>query len=131
MLGGVSDVDHGRPFLPNKLVSRNLSSRWEKLNFLLQLRLRHLYQIMGLNLTSAKKGTFYYTLHLTSMCAPFYTSEKVDGSNVKWAELDIKNLPSLSVSGESFFISLPTIAYKFYIGIINKIVLSNILKRLR
>lgn len=36
------------------------------------------------------------------MCAPFYTSEKIDNPNPKWAELDIKTLPTLSVSGKCF-----------------------------
>lgn len=63
-----------------------------------QLRLRHLYQIMAYNVTSQCGGSFYYTLHLTTMCAPFYTSEKSDSLNPKWKELDMGNLPYPSAS---------------------------------
>jgi hypothetical protein len=38
------------------------------------------------------KASFYYTLHLTTMSAPFYTSEKVESSNPKWAEIEIRDL---------------------------------------
>lgn len=55
---------------------------------------------MAYNLNVERQGAFYYTLHLTSMCAPFYTSEKIENSNPKWSELDIKSLPSLSVAGK-------------------------------
>lgn len=70
------------------------------ITFLFKLRLRHLYQIMGYNLTSDKQGSFYYTLHLTPMCAPFYTSEKVYSLHPKWVELAIKGLPNLSLTGK-------------------------------
>lgn len=55
---------------------------------------------MAYNLNSEKRGIFYYTLHLTPMCAPFYTSEKIENPHPKWLELDIKNLPSLSATGK-------------------------------
>ncbi|XP_023711583.1 UV radiation resistance-associated gene protein isoform X2 [Cryptotermes secundus] len=38
------------------------------------------------------KASFYYTLHLTTMSAPFYTSEKLESSNPKWAEIEIRDL---------------------------------------
>lgn len=66
---------------------------------LLQLRLRHLYQIMLYNATSQFTSSFYYTLHLTTMCAPFYTSNKNDSLNPKWKELDMNNCPHPSLSG--------------------------------
>lgn len=59
----------------------------------LQQRLRNLIQILGYNLHSdpENKTLFYYTLHLTTMCAPFYTSEKIYGCNPKWAKIDVCN----------------------------------------
>ncbi|KAF0756235.1 UV radiation resistance associated protein, partial [Aphis craccivora] len=59
-----------------------------------QQRLRNLIQINGYNLCddpdcTANKSSFYYTLHLTTMCAPLYTSEKVCGRNPKWTKMDI------------------------------------------
>jgi hypothetical protein len=38
------------------------------------------------------KASFYYTLHLTTMSAPFYTSEKLESSNPKWADIEIRDL---------------------------------------
>lgn len=38
------------------------------------------------------KASFYYTLHLTTMSAPFYTSEKLESKNPKWAEIDVGDL---------------------------------------
>lgn len=62
--------------------------------FNFQQRLRNLIQINGYNLCddpdcTANKSSFYYTLHLTTMCAPLYTSEKVCGRNPKWTKMDI------------------------------------------
>ncbi|XP_063239454.1 UV radiation resistance-associated protein-like isoform X2 [Bacillus rossius redtenbacheri] len=68
-----------------------------------QLRLRSLVQIVAYNVGAgartqyeslgprggAGKALFYYTLHSTTMSAPFYTSEKVDNCNPKWAELEM------------------------------------------
>jgi hypothetical protein len=64
-----------------------------------QYRLRHVYQIFGLNFPHLpKKGAYYFTLHLTTMSAPFYTSEKLDSANPKWSELDRRNLSNLSTT---------------------------------
>ncbi|KAK5640261.1 hypothetical protein RI129_011072 [Pyrocoelia pectoralis] len=63
-----------------------------------QLRLRHLQQIMVYNISSQSSGTFYYTLHLTTMCAPFYTSEKSNSCNPKWKELDPESFTAPSLS---------------------------------
>lgn len=38
------------------------------------------------------KASFYYTLHLTTMSAPFYTSEKLENKNPKWAEIEVGDL---------------------------------------
>ncbi|KAJ4442138.1 hypothetical protein ANN_12004 [Periplaneta americana] len=38
------------------------------------------------------KASFYYTLHLTTMSAPFYTSEKLESDNPKWAEIEVGDL---------------------------------------
>jgi len=38
------------------------------------------------------KASFYYTLHLTTMSAPFYTSEKLESQNPKWAEIAMGDL---------------------------------------
>jgi hypothetical protein len=39
--------------------------------------------------STTNNTSFYYTLHLTTMCAPLYTSEKVRGRNPKWSKMDI------------------------------------------
>lgn len=63
--------------------------------FNFQQRLRNLIQIFGYNLCAAdsdlstNRTSFYYTLHLTTMCAPFYTSERVCNRNPKWAKIDV------------------------------------------
>lgn len=51
-----------------------------------------------MNLHSESAGSFYFTLHSTTMCAPFYTSEKICNPNPKWSELDLNNLPNTSAS---------------------------------
>ncbi|KRT86673.1 hypothetical protein AMK59_135, partial [Oryctes borbonicus] len=63
-----------------------------------QLRLRHLRQITAYNVIAEGSGQFYYTLHLTSMSAPFYTSEEIDSPNPKWSEVDLSSVPSLSAT---------------------------------
>jgi len=59
-----------------------------------QQRLRNVLQIVGYNLCAgpeykSKESSFYYTLHLTTMCAPLYTSEQICGHNPKWTKIDI------------------------------------------
>ncbi|XP_075213381.1 UV-resistance associated gene [Lycorma delicatula] len=57
-----------------------------------QQRLRNLIQIIAYNVkleNREDKGSFYYTLHMSTMSAPFYTSEKLESENPKWAELEI------------------------------------------
>lgn len=49
---------------------------------------------MGYNLCADPEFTdnktlFYYTLHLTTMCAPLYTSEKICSRNPRWTQIDI------------------------------------------
>lgn len=54
-----------------------------------QLRLRNLIQITGHNIVADPKSAIYFTLHLTSMSAPFFTSEKLDSvKNAIWAEIN-------------------------------------------
>lgn len=55
-----------------------------------QLRLRSLIQISGHNIVCDRpKCTVYFTLHTTTMSAPFYTSEKLDiHSNIIWPEIN-------------------------------------------
>lgn len=67
--------------------------------FCFQLRLRHLKQITAYNVVAEENACFYYTLHLTSMSAPFYTSEEIDSPNPKWIELDLSSVPSPSATG--------------------------------
>ncbi|XP_058819244.1 UV radiation resistance-associated gene protein [Topomyia yanbarensis] len=57
-----------------------------------QLRLRTLIQISGHNIACEySKCSVYFTLHTTTMSAPFYTSEKMDiHSNVIWPEIHCK-----------------------------------------
>uniref|UniRef100_A0A2S2QRN7 UV radiation resistance-associated protein n=1 Tax=Sipha flava TaxID=143950 RepID=A0A2S2QRN7_9HEMI len=59
-----------------------------------QQRLRNIVQVFGYNMcvdpeSTTNNTSFYYTLHLTTMCAPLYTSEKVRGRNPKWSKMDI------------------------------------------
>lgn len=63
-----------------------------------QCRLRHLNQIIGLNLSSKGFGSFYFTLHSTTMSAPFYTSEKITNPNPRWRELDFIEMANTSAS---------------------------------
>lgn len=55
-------------------------------------------QIIGYNI-KVPNGSLYYTLHATTMCAPFYTSEKIESVNPKWAELDVNVLQNSSAAG--------------------------------
>lgn len=66
--------------------------------FCFQFRLRHVYQIIGFNLLSETAGSYYFTLHLTTMCAPFYTSQQINNSNPKWPELDLRDIANTSAS---------------------------------
>lgn len=58
-----------------------------------QLRLRNLIQISGHNIICDTKSSIYYTLHLTSMSAPFFTSEKIETpKNAIWPEINCQNI---------------------------------------
>lgn len=58
-----------------------------------QLRLRNLIQITGHNIVADPKSSIYFTLHLTSMSAPFFTSEKLDSvKNAIWAEINCQTI---------------------------------------
>jgi len=61
--------------------------------FVLQQRLRNLIQVFGYNLCGDADNianvTFYYTLHLSLMCAPLYTSEKISSPNPQWAKINV------------------------------------------
>lgn len=46
----------------------------------------------SLNDKKPTKCSYYYTLHLTTMSAPFYTSEKLESDNPKWAEIEINEV---------------------------------------
>ncbi|KAF5281404.1 hypothetical protein FQA39_LY17800 [Lamprigera yunnana] len=85
-------------FIPESVLGMQRCRHWMPL-FTQQLRLRHLYQIMVYNVTSGGSGSsYYYTLHLTTMCAPFYTSEKSESLNPKWKELDPESFVYSSIS---------------------------------
>lgn len=50
-------------------------------------------QIIGFNINLDHKDeeedvSYYYTLHLSTMCAPFYTSEKLAKDNPMWSEVN-------------------------------------------
>ncbi|XP_022911167.2 UV radiation resistance-associated protein [Onthophagus taurus] len=62
-----------------------------------QLRLRHLYRVTAYNVITDSDGDFYYTLHQTSMSAPFYTSEKVSSCNPRWAEIRLPFIANSAV----------------------------------
>lgn len=58
-----------------------------------QLRLRNLIQITGHNIDANPKSSIYFTLHQTSMSAPFFTSEKLDSvKNAIWAEINCQTI---------------------------------------
>lgn len=101
-----TDQQRCRPWIP--LLTQQVSVIKTKHVFLrktayigvsFQLRLRHLRQITAYNVIADGPGQFYYTLHLTSMSAPFYTSEEIDSPNPKWTELDLSSIPSPSSTG--------------------------------
>lgn len=64
-----------------------------------QLRLRSLIQISAHNIVCQHpKCSVYFTLHTTTMSAPFYTSEKLDiHSNIIWPEINCPSLVKSSV----------------------------------
>lgn len=65
-----------------------------------QLRLRNLIQISGHNIAFEAKSTIYYTLHFTTMSAPFFTSERLEAhSTVIWPEI---NCPAIVKSTSQF-----------------------------
>lgn len=92
------------------IAQQRATSRWKEWIPLIsqQLRLRNLIQITAYNVSANEKftrqsnhsmkskdslkGSFYYTLHLTTMCAPFYTSEKLESENPKWSEIEVGDL---------------------------------------
>ena len=43
---------------------------------------------MAYNVPSERGTKVYYTLHVTSMSSPFYTSEKLHHPNPKWVEVE-------------------------------------------
>lgn len=54
-----------------------------------QLRLRNLIQISGHNIVADTNTSIYFTLHLTLMSAPFFTSERLESfRNAVWAEIN-------------------------------------------
>lgn len=58
-----------------------------------QLRLRNLIQISGHNIVCEPKCSIYFTLHLTSMSAPFFTSEKLESyKNAIWPEINCQSI---------------------------------------
>lgn len=67
-----------------------------------QLRLRSLIQIVGYNIRPPEgcrsQCNFYYTLHHTTMSAPFYTSERISSTHPKWKEIDSEITQSMSSS---------------------------------
>ena len=36
---------------------------------------------------------YYYTLHVTLMSAPFYTSEQLTGDNIDWSDVEWTKFP--------------------------------------
>lgn len=58
-----------------------------------QLRLRNLIQITGHNIDADANTSIYFTLHLTLMSAPFFTSERLESfRNAIWAEINCQNI---------------------------------------
>lgn len=58
-----------------------------------QLRLRNLIQITGHNIVCKTNCSIYYTLHMTSMSSPFFTSQHADTpKSAIWPEINIQNI---------------------------------------
>lgn len=58
-----------------------------------QLRLRNLIQITGHNIDAEPNTSIYFTLHLTLMSSPFFTSEPLETfRNVMWAEINCQSI---------------------------------------
>lgn len=58
-----------------------------------QLRLRNLIQISGHNIVADANKSIYFTLHLTLMSAPFFTSERLESfRNAIWAEINCQSI---------------------------------------
>lgn len=65
-----------------------------------QLRLRNLIQISGHNIAADSKSIIYYTLHFTTMSAPFFTSERLEAHpTIIWPEI---NCPAIVKSTSQF-----------------------------
>ena len=82
-----------------------------------QMRLRHLRQVCarGIVLESPSemdKNVLYFTLHITTMSAPFYTSESLSGVNIDWTDLDIRKFP------ESIVTSCPGILFLVVVNLV-------------
>lgn len=91
--------------------------RWKDWKILAtqQFRLRNIIQIIGFNIgaedlqgkscgqhgqsANSTANLYYFTLHLTAMSAPFYTSEKIASSCPKWKRLDINHWTDSNVFG--------------------------------
>ncbi|XP_065202120.1 UV radiation resistance-associated protein [Planococcus citri] len=95
----------------SSLMLQHFHVRWKEWIPLVtqQQRLRNLIQVIGYNIgrnvenrsKNNKDVYYYYTLHLATMCAPFYTSEKIAKEHPKWSEINFSNIdPSFgSVTG--------------------------------
>ncbi|KAK7575835.1 hypothetical protein V9T40_012121 [Parthenolecanium corni] len=65
-----------------------------------QQRFRNLIQIIGYNIGLEEDRntkylediSYYYTLHFSTMSAPFYTSEKISKEHPKWSEINFKDI---------------------------------------
>lgn len=58
-----------------------------------QLRLRNLIQITGHNIVADVNTSIYFTLHLTLMSAPFFTSELAESfRNAIWSEINCQSI---------------------------------------
>lgn len=58
-----------------------------------QLRLRNLIQITGHNINADPNASIYFTLHLTLMSAPFFTSEPLESfRNAIWSEINCQSI---------------------------------------
>lgn len=58
-----------------------------------QLRLRNLIQITGHNIAAEPNTSIYFTLHMTLMSAPFFTSEPLESfRNAIWSEINCQSI---------------------------------------
>ena len=107
--------ENGHQQILIKYCSKNIQNTlvWAKslISCLCQIRLRHLCKICFRSVCldpaiDSESAVLYYTLHITTMSAPFYTSEHQSGENIDWNDLDTRKFPESIVNSCPGIVSL-------------------------